>query len=169
MGDAQGGEERVPAREPGGALGVEDEEGALLGRGGGGGGSDAAGLAVFDAAAAAVLGEPVEAAVLFVGVEGGGGALAQAGGDGEAAGAGADEEHVVDWGELVGGGHGWLAVLIRMHGTAAERALGRIMRPGCVVDIFRFMNIVIKLVLDLDGSYLGGQNRGPAKIVHPAQ
>ena len=40
--------------------------------------------------------EPVEAAVFFVGVEGGGGVFAEAGGDGEAAGSGADDEDVVD-------------------------------------------------------------------------
>lgn len=39
------------------------------------------GLAVFDAGVPGVFAQPVEAAVFFVGVEGGGGVFAEAGGD----------------------------------------------------------------------------------------
>lgn len=73
----------------------------------GAGGLGAAAVApVLLGAAGAVFGEPVEAAVFFVGEEGGRGSLAEARGDGETAGAGADEEDVVDEGDGVGIGVG---------------------------------------------------------------
>jgi hypothetical protein len=80
--DAESCEEGVPAGQPFFSFGIENQEIAVAFSGTRRRGRlYAPGPAVFDAGLPGVFAQPVEAAVLFVGVEGCGGVFAETGGD----------------------------------------------------------------------------------------